>query len=427
MQALIGIEKSQLTHRRLCESKSHASDSHRSGEAAIFRGALKTFEAAAKKKVRQAIQRRAGADKAEAKRLYTLLKQDLWTTDNFLHRQMRKHFRHGRARSCNQFVVRSDKFNTEIVDGKLVITIRIAAKYGENITLITTTNGDGVRLDSRNLRIVLREGFTEIHYAFDKGPGRVSGTEVVGVDKGYSEALVDSDGHFHGRKFGAILRDYTDKVHITGKARGKLQVIANKHREAGRIAKADRIVRNNLGKKKQQRRRMLAQKRLRTEAFKAAHAVVDKASVVGAEDLTSVISRTKSWGRGFNRRMGFWAKGVVAEALESVTLQRSASLVLVNPAYTSQVSSLTRRLEGCRKGDRFIAACGKVVHADVNSARNVRDRIDDSEITRFMSHRDVKAILLRRSSGGALPVMRPELQVRQPGADIILCAEMSRF
>jgi hypothetical protein len=27
LQALIGFEKSQLTHRRLCESKSHASDS----------------------------------------------------------------------------------------------------------------------------------------------------------------------------------------------------------------------------------------------------------------------------------------------------------------------------------------------------------------------------------------------------------------
>src|SRR5262249_60407 len=38
-QALIGIEKSQLPHRRLCESKSHASDSHRPGEAAICRGA----------------------------------------------------------------------------------------------------------------------------------------------------------------------------------------------------------------------------------------------------------------------------------------------------------------------------------------------------------------------------------------------------
>jgi hypothetical protein len=46
LQALIGIEKSQLTHRRLCESKSHASDSHRSGEAAIFQGALKCQHAA---------------------------------------------------------------------------------------------------------------------------------------------------------------------------------------------------------------------------------------------------------------------------------------------------------------------------------------------------------------------------------------------
>ena len=69
---------------------------------------------------------------------------------------------------------------------------------------------------------------------------------------------------------------------------------------------------------------------------------------------------------------------------------------------------LTKRLEGRRVGDRFIAACGKVVHADVNAARNVRDRIDDPEITRFIPYREVKAILLRRSSGGALPVKRPD-------------------
>jgi hypothetical protein len=34
--SLIGIEKSQLTHRRLCESKSHVSDSHRSFFFAVF-------------------------------------------------------------------------------------------------------------------------------------------------------------------------------------------------------------------------------------------------------------------------------------------------------------------------------------------------------------------------------------------------------
>lgn len=282
---------------------------------------------------------RAGSDKTEAKRLYTLLKNNQWVKDPFLHRQMRKHFRHGRVHHRNQFVVRSDKHRESVIDGKLVITIHIAKKYGDDIQLVTSSTGAGVDLSGKNLRIIIRDGFVEIHYAFDKGQGRKPGSGVIGVDKGYTEALVDSDGHFHGRNFGTILKDYTEKVPQTGKRRGKLKALERKHRAAGRTAKADRILRNNLGKLKLDRRRAKAQKRLRSEAFKAAHAVVDKASVVGSEDLTSVIARKKSWGRGFNRRMGFWAKGVLAEALESVTKQRSASLVLVNAAYSSQVKS----------------------------------------------------------------------------------------
>jgi hypothetical protein len=37
-------------------------------------------------------------DKGERKRTYTLLRKDQWLQDNFLHRQMRKHFKHGRSR-----------------------------------------------------------------------------------------------------------------------------------------------------------------------------------------------------------------------------------------------------------------------------------------------------------------------------------------
>lgn len=391
---------------------------------------IKAFREAAKRLTRQAINRRCGTDKAEAKRLYTLLKRDQWIDDPFLHRQMRKHFRHGQVRNRNQFVVRSDRHTEQVVDGNLVINIRIAKKYGADIQLVCNTTGDGVDLTGKNLRIILRDGFVEVHYAFDKGPGREAGTEVIGVDKGYTEALADSDGHFHGRNFGTILKEYTEKVHGTGKMRGKLKALERKHRAAGRTAKADRIARHNLGTKKIDRRRERAQKRLRTEAFRAAHAVVDKASVVGAEDLTSVISRKKSWGRGFNRRMGFWAKGALAEALQSVTEQRSASLVLVNAAYSSQANSRTGCLEGNRQGDRFITPDGEVLHSDVNAARNIRDRIDDPDITRFMPFTDVRKVLLRRSSGGVLPVKRLELGVnaaRQPSADTILCSEMSRF
>ena len=64
-----------------------------------------------------------------------------------------------------------------------------------------------------------------------------------------------------------------------------------------------RIIRklDNCRKKAQTHKK--AQTQLRTEAFQAAHAVVDKASTVGSEDLTGVIAKKKSWGRDFNRRM----------------------------------------------------------------------------------------------------------------------------
>lgn len=384
---------------------------------------IKASREAAKRLVRKDIAKRAGSDKAEAKRLYTLLSSNEWVRDPFLHRKMRKHFRHGRVRHRNQFVVRSDKHRKSIIDGKLVVTIHIAKKYGDDIHLVTSSTGAGVDLTGKNLRIIMRDGFVEVHYAFDKGEGRKAGSGVIGVDKGYTEALVDSDGHFHGRNFGIILKDYTKKVHQTGQCRGKLKALERKHRAAGRTSKADHIKCNNLGKIKLDRRRVKAQKRLRTQAFKAAHAVVDKASVVGSEDLTSVIARKKSWGPGFNRRMGFWAKGVLAEALVSVTKQRSAGLVLVNAAYSSQVNSRTGRLEGSRRGERFITPEGEVLHSDVNAARNIRNRIDDPDITRFMPYKDVLKVLLQYSSGGALPLKRPEfgaIQARQPGADTIL-------
>ena len=64
-----------------------------------------TYKAAAKLKVRQAIAKRTSDDN-ERKRLYTLLKRDEWLSDPFLHRQMRKNFRHGKSEVANQFIVR---------------------------------------------------------------------------------------------------------------------------------------------------------------------------------------------------------------------------------------------------------------------------------------------------------------------------------
>ncbi|MEX6431279.1 transposase, partial [Ferrimicrobium acidiphilum] len=65
-----------------------------------------------------------------------------------------------------------------------------------------------------------------------------------------------------------------------------------------------------------------------------------------------------------NRRMSAWAKGTLAEALESTTQQREARHVLVNAAYTSQMDSNTHLLEGKREADKFYCANGDVLQAD---------------------------------------------------------------
>ena len=376
-----------------------------------------TYKAAALVKVRQAVAART-KDNAERKRLYTVLKSEKWLTDNFLHRQVRKHFRHGVSHTADQFIVRSDKHSSAVVDGKLVITIRIAPMYGNDIHLITTSNGKNVAIKGCNLRIVVKDGFTEIHYATDKAEGPVCGDRVLGADKGYTEAFTDSDGQAHGLAFGAVLTQYSDQAAATGQQRNKLHALEKKHRSSGNVAKADSIKLHNLGRKKIDARKDRAQKQLRTLAFQSAHTLVDKAAVIVSEDLTSPIAKKKQQWKRFNRRMSSWAKGTLAEALDSVCTQRKAKLVLVNAAYTSQMDSANGLLQGKRVGDKFYRVSGDVLQADHNAALNVLARLDDSEISRFTPYKEVRRILLARSPA-QLSVNRLELgeQSRQPSAD----------
>lgn len=375
-----------------------------------------TYKEAAKLKVKKDIWKRTD-DPVERKRLFTLMKADKWLEDSFLHRRMRKHFKHGVSHASNQFVVRSDRHSSEVVDGRLVVTIRCARKFGEDIKLVTTSTGKNVDLTKSNLRIITKDGFSEIHYATDKGIGNAAGSQAIGVDKGYTEAFTDSDGDAHGETFGKVLTGFSDKTSKTGKARSRLHAIEKKHREAGRIAKADRILRNNLGRKKIDSRRDTTQKQLRGIAFKSAHSIVDKAGIVVSEDLTSPIAAKQQW-KQFNRRMSGWAKGVLAEALDSVCAQRGAEHALVNGAYTSQMDSFTGLLKGKRSGDKFYRENGDVLQADHNAAMNVLERLGDSEITRYMPYKEVRRILLARSPA-ELTVTRLELESDdlQPSAD----------
>ncbi|MDM1366910.1 IS200/IS605 family element transposase accessory protein TnpB, partial [Myroides marinus] len=155
---------------------------------------------------------------------------------------------------------------------------------------------------------------------------------------------------------------------------------------------------NNLGRKKLDKRQDTQKAKLKTLIFTATHKLVDKAKVIVAEDLTSPIQSKRNYGKNTNRRLNTWAKGLLANALTSISHRRGSTVHLVNSAYTSQSDSfLHGLLIGTRKGDRFHRFNGEVVQADWNAARNVLARLNDNEISRYTPYKTVKRILQERT------------------------------
>ena len=238
-------------------------------------------------------------------------------------------------------------------------------------------------------------------------PTNDCGSTTVGVDKGYTEVLVDSDGEHHGVGLGNALSTESDWLKQKYQRRNKLRAVAERAGELGNHSKAANIRCYNLGRRKLNRRSRKHQQRVRDIVYKAVHAVVDKANTIAAEDLTTPFSR-RSFGRNVSRRLAGWTKGTIAEALTSVSQHRGSVLVLVNCAYTSQTDSRTGLLTGRRQGDRFYCSDGAVLHADHNAALNVLARLSDPEIGRHTPHRKVREILLARTERHRLGLLNPD-------------------
>ncbi|MFI0466291.1 zinc ribbon domain-containing protein [Saccharopolyspora sp. 5N102] len=372
--------------------------------------------AAAKVAVRKAIHQRT-LDQAERKRMYTALKRDAWAEDPFLSRQMRKQWKRGRNRTHNQIVVRSDQYRTFTLaeDGNIWLAVPgLQRRQLVRIPLNTTVAPPGT------LRLILRAGRVEVHYQIDastmSSSARPVGDREIGVDKGYTEVLTDSDGQHHGTELGELLTCESDYRKVKNARRAKIRSVAEKAREAGDHAKVDRIVGNNLGTVKRDRRSSRWQQTVRTTTFRAVHAVVDKATLIAAEDITRTFTGRVRRGRNVNRRLAAWTKGVTAEALASVSERRGSVLTLVNAAYTSQVVPCCGVL-GRRGGDRLhCTGCGVVWQADHAAAINVLYRVGDPDITQHTPYRRVRSIVQERAD------RRPD-QTADPGLQPTFRAE----
>ncbi|MFI1733091.1 hypothetical protein ACH40E_28550 [Streptomyces acidicola] len=356
---------------------------------------IRASREAAKVQVRRAVCKRI-SDKYERKRLFGLIKNDGWRDDSYLSRLMRRHWKRGGNHAANQIVVRADKYRTFVLSegGDVWLSIPGLPGAGQvRIPLNTSVAPTGT------LRLILRGGRVEVHFQIDasvmRSSARPHGAAKIGVDKGYTEVLVDSEREHHGRGLGRLLAAESDHRKVKNQRRSKLRVVAERARDRGDHAKADRIWKHNLGTLKRERRTARFRERVRTLTYEAVHSVVDKAHTVVAEDLSRSFSGHTRRGREMNRRLAAWTRGLTAQALHDVSERRGSALVLVNAAYTSQVDPVTNAF-AVRRGDRLHCSGGVVWQVDEAAAVNILQRDGDPDITLFTPHQRVRQILQER-------------------------------
>jgi IS605 OrfB family transposase len=358
-------------------------------------GDIKANREAAKVKVKQAIRHRT-KENAEQKRFYTLLKSDKWADDNFLNRVMRKVCHRGHNHTHNQINVRSDDYTVFTLKNKVWLKIPSLIK-GKRIAIPLSTNV----APKGNLRLILRNEKIEVHYAVEVIKTNDCGTQIIGVDKGFTEALTDSDGV----NLGDVLSKESDRLKLKYQRRYKLQTIAKKKPQ---------VTKHNLGRKKLDKQAIKHQSAVRTIVHEAVNAVVKKANVIVCEDLTSPIAG-KKFSKNISRRLSAWTKGVIAQAIENVSRRRGSTVVHVNAAYTSQMDSRNGTLSGKRSGDKFYCEDGVILQADLNAARNVLARSQDHEIGLWTPYQQVKAILLKRTECHRLKLLNQDSSCKPLG------------
>ena len=214
---------------------------------------------------------------------------------------------------------------------------------------------------------------------------------VIGIDKGYTEAFYTSDGTEIASGLGKLLTAKTNRITRTNRNRYRLRCHAVNNPE-----KAATILKHNLGYKVKSRKLQREKATIQNFIRKDLRRVITSPTRIFAEDLTQPI-KGKQQAKSINRKLNQWMKGELQVSLEKISKETGSTLSVVNPAYTSQMCSFSGTLLGSRNGDRFTRFTGDVEQADKNAAMNILHRGSDNEITRWMKYAEVRRILLLRT------------------------------
>jgi putative transposase len=205
-----------------------------------------------------------------------------------------------------------------------------------------------------------RDGVLFLHIqVVDEAPEPIATGGTLGVDLGVVNLATDSDGEsFRGDKVEACRKHY-------GQRRKILQSIGTKS--------AKRKLRKTRSKEGRFRK---------DRNHKISKAIVAKAKgtarAIGVEDLAGIGERT-TVNTAQRSRMKGWAFSQLRTFIAYKALAEGVPVIPIDPRNTSRTCSACGHCEKRNRKSRNefeCRDCGLVLNADVNAARNIRDRAD---------------------------------------------------
>jgi putative transposase len=231
---------------------------------------------------------------------------------------------------------------------------------------LQTTFDEAVEIDS--LTVIERQGRLLGRVVVTLSVPEPSGNSPVGIDRNETNALVAVD--VDDRQLFISGKAHTVRNTRSRQTRKRLQVkLASRKAQTQDTHSVRRLLKRH-GRKHQNRNRTFCQ-----TVAKELCAWAPPDAVLVLEDL-SIPPPQKGTirGTGLRRRLSGWFHGQMLQAIRNRAERIGMAVGLVNPAYTSQTCHQCGLL-GVRKRHRFSCPhCGHHDHADVNAARNIRDR-----------------------------------------------------
>lgn len=201
-----------------------------------------------------------------------------------------------------------------------------------------------------------------------------NGLNPVGIDLGIKNALVAYDGARVLFVSGSKVKQLNKR---TKKVENRLRKKLESRKADGKRTDSVRRAITRLGKKRADRTRSFCRETAsKLSKWAPEHPIFVLEDLKDVRKASEKSKTRKTMRKGTRGKIHGWAFSSMGMAIESKSQRTGNAVVRINPYRTSRDCSNCNGEEGIRFGNKFTCKCGYAAHADVNAARNIRNRFN---------------------------------------------------